>query len=79
MKYEIGKIFQNGGSQAVRLPQAFRFEGDVVRIRREGLAVILEPLTLSPAEWFVDMDRFGEEPFMPDGRQQPDMPNQDLC
>lgn len=37
MKYEIGKIFQNGGSQAVRLPQAFRFEGDVVRIRREGL------------------------------------------
>lgn len=38
------KLFQSGGSQAVRLPKAFRFEGDRVRIRREGDAVILEPM-----------------------------------
>jgi antitoxin VapB len=38
------KVFQNGRSQAVRLPKEFRFEGDEVSIRREGDAVILEPL-----------------------------------
>jgi antitoxin VapB len=39
------KIFWSGRSQAVRLPKDFRFDGDVVRIRRHGRAVILEPIT----------------------------------
>ena len=38
------KIFQNGRSQAVRLPKAFRFKGSEVIIRKEGEKVILEPL-----------------------------------
>jgi virulence-associated protein VagC len=38
------KLFQNGRSQAVRLPKAFRFKGDEVTVRREGEAVILEPV-----------------------------------
>ena len=38
------KIFWNGRSQAVRLPKEFRFEGDEVRIRRDGRKVILEPV-----------------------------------
>lgn len=38
------KLFWNGRSQAVRLPRAFRFDGDEVEIRREGDAVILEPV-----------------------------------
>ena len=29
------KLFWNGRSQAVRLPRAFRFEGDEVSVRRE--------------------------------------------
>ena len=33
-KTGIAKLFRNGRSQAVRLPQEFRFEGDRVRIRR---------------------------------------------
>ncbi|HKI13757.1 MAG TPA: type II toxin-antitoxin system VapB family antitoxin, partial [Roseiarcus sp.] len=41
---ETAKIFWTGRSQAVRLPKSFRFEGDEVRIRRHGPAVILEPL-----------------------------------
>jgi len=40
---ETAKIFTHGGSQAVRLPKAYRFEGKEVRIRKEGDAVILEP------------------------------------
>ena len=38
------KLFWNGRSQAVRLPKEFRFEGDEVSVRREGDAVILEPV-----------------------------------
>ena len=41
---ERAKIFWSGRSQAVRLPKDFRFEGEEVRIRRHGNAVILEPL-----------------------------------
>lgn len=37
------RLFWNGRSQAVRLPKAFRFPGDRVKIRREGEAVILVP------------------------------------
>ena len=43
-KTGIAKLFRNGRSQAVRLPQEFRFEGDRVRIRRIDHGVILEPL-----------------------------------
>jgi antitoxin VapB len=40
------KLFQNGGSQAVRLPRECRFpEGQhEVLVRREGTRVILEPV-----------------------------------
>ena len=41
---ETAKLFWTGRSQAVRLPKEFRFDGDKVRIRRHGSAVILEPL-----------------------------------
>ena len=40
---EIAKIFWSGRSQAVRLPKAFRIDGDRVRIRRRGSSIILEP------------------------------------
>lgn len=47
------KLFQNGGSQAVRLPKEFRFpEGqDEVAVRREGLRIILEPVDVWPDEF----------------------------
>jgi antitoxin VapB len=41
---QSAKLFWSGRSQAVRLPKDFRFEGDQVRIRRHGSAVILEPV-----------------------------------
>lgn len=37
------KLFQNGRSQAVRLPKAFRFKGNEVKISKKGDKVILEP------------------------------------
>ena len=45
----IAKLFINGGSQAVRLPKEFRFDGEEVRVRRLGQGVVLEPLT--PRTW----------------------------
>ena len=41
------KIFQNGRSQAVRLPKEFRFKGNEVKISKKGNKVILEPLERS--------------------------------
>jgi len=41
------KLFQNGRSQAVRLPKEFRFKGSEVKIRKDGEKVILEPLETS--------------------------------
>lgn len=47
------KIFWSGRSQAVRLPKEFRFAADIVRVRRRGNAVILEPIA---SDWkWLDM------------------------
>jgi antitoxin VapB len=68
-KTDIAKLFQNGRSQAVRLPREFRFEGDRVRIRRVGQAVLLEPLTPDPEELFRRLDELNSEPFPSRGKQ----------
>jgi antitoxin VapB len=72
----IAKLFQHGRSQAVRLPKAFRLPGKEVRVRRLGRGVLLEPLDapFDVEAWFAKMDEYLEEPFMPEGRQQPPMP-----
>lgn len=45
---DTARLFTHGGSQAVRLPKAFRFEGKEVLIHREGDRVILEPVDALP-------------------------------
>jgi antitoxin VapB len=35
MSTRTAKLFQSGGSQAVRLPADFRFSGEVVYVRRD--------------------------------------------
>jgi antitoxin VapB len=72
------KLFRNGRSQAVRLPREFRFEGDRVRVRRVARGVLVEPMFASVADWFAEMDRLGDERFMPDGRDQPTAPVRNL-
>ena len=45
---EIAKLFPNGGSQAVRLPKKFNFEGSSeVYIHKCGNKLILEPIHYS--------------------------------
>jgi len=67
---DIAKLFQNGRSQAVRLPLEFRFPGNEVRISRHGGGVLLEPIVASVDDWFAALDRFAGEPFMAGGRHQ---------
>jgi antitoxin VapB len=70
-KSNIAKVFSNGRSQAVRLPVEFRFAGDRVRVTRVGRGVLLEPVIADVTAWFEALDRLNDEPFMPDGREQP--------
>jgi len=51
------KLFTHGGSQAVRLPKEFRFEGSEVAIRREGDRVVLEPLERDWSAFWERVDR----------------------
>ncbi|KAB0665005.1 AbrB/MazE/SpoVT family DNA-binding domain-containing protein [Oryzomonas japonica] len=44
----VAKIFQNGRSQAVRLPAEFRFSTSEVFIERQGDAIVLRP---KPESW----------------------------
>jgi antitoxin VapB len=49
----ITQVFQSGGSQAVRLPKAFRFTAKEVFITQEGDKVILSPKPLSWSDYFA--------------------------
>ena len=40
---DTAKLFENGNSQAVRLPKDYRFEGSKVYIHKLGNAVVLIP------------------------------------
>ena len=68
------KLFWTGRSQAVRLPKDFRFDGDEVRIRRSGSAVILEPIGKDWA-WLDEIAGTFSSDFMENGREQPEMPD----
>ena len=71
-KMETAKLFQNGSSQAVRLPKAFRISGNEVKIFKKGNQVILEPIETTWDSFFESLSEFPED-FMKDGRNQPAM------
>jgi antitoxin VapB len=59
------KLFQSGGSQAVRLPRKYRFVGQrEVRVHRDGSRVILEPVQRTWSSRFLKLA--GSAPDFPD-------------
>ena len=74
---ETAKLFQNGQSQAVRLPKKYRFKGEKVIIKRVGNAVVLLPCEDSWNTLFDSLEQFSDD-FMSDceasqwHRQQPE-------
>ena len=47
---QTARIFNNGNSQAVRLPKEYRFSDDEVIIKKVGSAVLLIPKRYSASE-----------------------------
>ena len=66
---DTAKIFENGRSQAVRLPQKYRFNADEVVIQRLGDAVLLVP---KESLWNTVMDGVNSftEDIFENGRDQ---------
>jgi antitoxin VapB len=64
------KLFTHGGSQAVRLPKAFRFEGTHVHVRRVGDEVVLSSRAPMDIQTLIkSLDDF--EPSFKMAREQP--------
>jgi antitoxin VapB len=67
---KTAKIFQNGQSQAVRLPKEFRFDDKEVYIKKTGHVVYLIPRTDSWDVLFDSLKKFSKD-FMVE-RVQPE-------
>lgn len=66
---KTAKVFQNGQSQAVRLPKEFRFDDNRVFIKKLGNVVMLIPAKESWACLIDSLDKFTND-FMSE-RDQP--------
>ena len=63
------KVFENGRSQAVRLPKECRFATDEVVVNRIGDIVLLMPNTNRWSSFLQAVDLFSDD-FMETGRNQ---------
>ena len=66
---QTARLFANGRSQAIRLPQEYRFTGTDVYIQKSGNAVLLFP---KDKDWEVFLDGVNSfsSDFMSEGRDQ---------
>jgi antitoxin VapB len=72
----VAKLFTHGGSQAVRLPKEFRFDGAEVYVRRVGDEVVLS--ARAPASVQSLIDALGAfEPGLRLRRDQPEAQRRD--
>ena len=62
------KIFENGGSQAVRLPKEYRFDVNEVAVNKIGNIVLLSPKLDKWESVLQAIDMFSED-YMADGRE----------
>ncbi|AYG57855.1 type II toxin-antitoxin system VapB family antitoxin [Rhizobium jaguaris] len=67
---DTAKIFWSGRSQAVRLPKEFRLDGEEVRIRRQGKAIILEPI-VEDWDWLETVTGPVDQDFAEAATEQP--------
>lgn len=63
------KIFENGRSQAVRLPKEYRFSGDEVLVNKIGDIVLLMPKNNQWAGLLSSLNLFTSD-FMQNGRAE---------
>lgn len=70
---DTARLFQSGRSQAVRLPKAYRFEGQQVRVKHFGNGVLLLPVDQS---WALLEEALSE--FEPDFKLQREQPEEQV-
>ena len=63
------KVFENGRSQAVRLPKEYRFKDSEVFANKIGDVVMLMPKNEEWESFLLGLSLLGDD-FMPDGRNQ---------
>ena len=63
------KVFENGRSQAIRLPKECRFSSDEVMVNKIGDIVILLPKQDKWDSFMRAVDMFSDD-FMTDGRSE---------
>lgn len=68
---ETARVFTNGNSQAVRLPKAYRFQGDKVFVRRVGDGLLLLPCSDGWDSLLASLTMFTDD-FMEERQQPPD-------
>lgn len=66
---QTAKLFQNGRSQAVRLPKEFQFTGEDVVIQKHGDVVLLVSQENAWEVFMEGINGFSED-FMQTGREQ---------
>ncbi|HEU5282043.1 MAG TPA: type II toxin-antitoxin system VapB family antitoxin [Gammaproteobacteria bacterium] len=74
---KTAKLFQNGQSQAVRLPKDFRFQGSEVYIKKVGDMTILYPVKNSWELLFKSVTLFSDD-FMQEREQPKQQTREDL-
>jgi antitoxin VapB len=67
---ETAKLCIHAGSQAVCLPDAYRFEGAELRVTKVSHKVVLEPIYKPPIDFdkfWARLDALGARDFLPEG------------
>jgi antitoxin VapB len=66
---QTAKVFQNGRSQAIRLPKEFRVAAKEVYLKKTPVGFLV--IARDPWEMFMEGVHELSADFMADGRQQP--------
>ena len=57
----MAKVFQNGRSQAIRLPKEFRFDEDEVCIKKVGYTVMIYPKAKEKEIFLSSLGKLSED------------------
>ena len=75
---QLAKVFQNGRSQAIRIPKEFRVDTTEVYIEKVGETLVIRPKRENKWDiWFDNLNEFDTSDFMVD-RVQPPLDNKEL-
>jgi len=60
-------LINDGDTQIICLPEAFRFKGDKVKLTKQGDKVFIEPEEFNVKAWLKDLRENADPDFMREG------------